>query len=183
MPFSRKPPSLKARALQALALREHSRSELRRKLLRPVRQRPGAGSPPAQGGEPGEPTEPGPATNPHSTSAEVDALLDELQAQGLLSAERFIESRVHARAARFGNRRIQAELAQHGLQLDAQSAQALRASELDRARAVWERRYGCAPSDTPPQPAERARQMRFLAARGFSPEVIRRVVKGGLEEE
>ena len=85
MPFSRKPPSLKARALQALALREHSRSELRRKLLRPVRQRPGAGSPPAQGGEPGGPTEPGPATNPHSTSAEVDALLDELQAQGLRS--------------------------------------------------------------------------------------------------
>lgn len=183
MPFSRKPPSLKARALQALALREHSRSELRRKLLRPVRQRPGAGSPPAQGGEPGGPTEPGPATNTHSTSAEVDALLDELQAQGLLSAERFIESRVHARAARFGNRRIQAELAQHGLQLDAQSAQALRASELDRARAVWERRYGGAPSDPPPPPAERARQMRFLAARGFSPEVIRRVVKGGLEEE
>ena len=183
MPFSRKPPSLKARALQALALREHSRSELRRKLLRPVRQRPGAGSPPAQGGEPGGPTEPGPPTNPHSTSAEVDALLDELQAQGLLSAERFIESRVHARAARFGNRRIQAELAQHGLQLDAQSAQALRASELDRARAVWERRYGGAPSDPPPPPAERARQMRFLAARGFSPEVIRRVVKGGLEEE
>ena len=183
MPFSRKPPSLKARALQALALREHSRSELRRKLLRPVRQRPGAGSPPAPGGEPGGPTEPGPATNPHSTSAEVDALLDELQAQGLLSAERFIESRVHARAARFGNRRIQAELAQHGLQLDAQSAQALRASELDRARTVWARRYGSAPSDTPPQPAERARQMRFLAARGFSPEVIRRVVKGGLEEE
>lgn len=180
MPFSRKPPSLKARALQALALREHSRSELRRKLLRPVRARPGACGSRAQPGRPGEP---GPATNPQSTPAEVDALLDELQAQGLLSTERFIESRVHARAARFGNRRIQAELAQHGLQLDAPSAQALRASELERARAVWARRYGAPPSDSPLQPAERARQMRFLAARGFSPEVIRRVVKGGLEEE
>lgn len=183
MPFSRKPPSLRARALQALALREHSRSELRRKLLRPVRPRPGACSPPAPGGEPGGPTEPGPAINPHSTSAEVDALLDELQAQGLLNEDRFIESRVHARSARFGNRRIQAELAQHGLELDAQTAQSLRHSELERARQVWVRRFGAQEAERPPQPADIARQMRFLAARGFSPEVIRRVIKGSRHDD
>ncbi|MEY2592963.1 MAG: regulatory protein RecX [Betaproteobacteria bacterium] len=188
MPIKRQPLSLKARALQALALREHSASELRRKLLRtPRRPRPQAGDagPPAAAPA----TEADTETDRASAAAEVDALLQELQAQGLLSPERFIESRVHARSARFGNRRIQAELAQHGLQLDPDTAQALRASELERARAVWARRYAPASSPAPVPPptpvpaAEVARQMRFLAARGFSPEVIRRVVKGSPDED
>ena len=200
MPIKRQPLSLKARALQALALREHSASELRRKLLRTPRW------PRHQAGDAGPPAAApvaAPAAAPAneadikadteadraSAAAEVDALLQELQAQGLLSPERFIESRVHARSARFGNRRIQAELAQHGLQLDPDTAQALRASELERARAVWARRYAPASSPAPVPPptpvpaAEVARQMRFLAARGFSPEVIRRVVKGSPDED
>ncbi len=167
MPFARKPPSLKARALQALALREHSRSELRQKLLRPPRLA----------------TQPEDGADAPSRAAEVDALLDELQAQGLLNEDRFIESRVHARSARFGNRRIQAELAQHGLELDAQTAQSLRQSELERARQVWVRRFGAHEAEHPPQPADIARQMRFLAARGFSPEVIRRVIKGSRHDD
>lgn len=196
MPTKRQPLSLKARALQALALREHSASELRRKLLRtPRRPRPQAGD----AGPPAAAPAAAPATEADieadteadraSAAAEVDALLQELQAQGLLSPERFIESRVHARSARFGNRRIQAELAQHGLQLDPDTAQALRASELERARAVWARRYAPASSPAPVPPptpvpaAEVARQMRFLAARGFSPDVIRRVVKGSPDED
>ncbi len=194
MPLPRKPLSLKAKALQALALREHSRSELRQKLLRHPPQtgaRPkalGAGS-----GADRVDTSVDACQSPEvehgaaaerltARAAEVDALLDELQAQGLLSIERFIESRVHARASRFGNRRIQAELAQHGLRLDTDTAQELRRTEFERAQAVWARRFG-APGDTPPAAADVARQMRFLAARGFSPEVIRRVVKGGSSEE
>ncbi|MFZ9433475.1 MAG: regulatory protein RecX [Burkholderiaceae bacterium] len=149
-------PSLKARALQALALREQSRAELRRKLLR-IKSGSGEGAA---------------AVDP----AEVDRLLDELEAQGLLSKDRFIESRVQARAARFGNRRIQAELGQHGLALDAETAAELRRTEHARARAVWARKFG----DTPAlDGADRARQMRFLTARGFSADVIKRVVKGG----
>ena len=192
MPIKRQPLSLKARALQALALREHSASELRRKLLRtPRRPRPQAGDagPPAAAPANEADIKADTEADRASAAAEVDALLQELQAQGLLSPERFIESRVHARSARFGNRRIQAELAQHGLQLDPDTAQALRASELERARAVWARRYAPASSPAPVPPptpvpaAEVARQMRFLAARGFSPEVIRRVVKGSPDED
>ncbi|XUT91509.1 RecX family transcriptional regulator [Ottowia caeni] len=37
--------------------------------------------------------------------------------------------------------------------------------------------------DGPADPAERARQMRFLAARGFSAEVVRRVMRGGFDDE
>ena len=141
--------SLRARALQALALREHSRSELRRKLLRKLQES-------------------------EEEVESLDRLLDELQAQGLLSEARFIESRIHVRSPRFGNRRIQAELAQHGLQLDEASAEQLRQSELARALAVWQRKFGAVAES----PAERAKQMRFLSGRGFSAETIRRVVQG-----
>jgi len=47
-----------------------------------------------------------------------------------------------------------------------------RADELERARAILARKYR-APADTP---EERARRARFLQSRGFSTEVIRRLV-------
>ena len=105
--------------------------------------------------------------------AEVEALLDWLEANRFLSAERFAESRVHAREARFGNRRIRAELAQHGVALSPEVAQALAESELHRAAAVRERRF----QEAPKEAAERAAQARDLAGRGFSPEVIQRVLR------
>lgn len=141
--------SLKGRALKYLAAREHSRAELLRKLA------------------------------PHAEEpAEVERVLDELEARGLLSAERFVESLLHRRAARFGTARLRQELQQHKLPADAvaQAVEALRGTELERARAVWQRRFGGEPAA---DAAERARQMRFLTARGFSSEVIRRVVRGG----
>ena len=70
------------------------------------------------------------------------------------------------------------ELAQHGLALDAEQAAQLRTTELERARALWQRRFGSPATD----PAGRAKQMRFLAGRGFSGETIRRVVQG-LDED
>jgi regulatory protein len=159
------PLSLRARALQWLSQREHSRLELRRKLLRAARRRDAAAA--AEGDET---TNPGP---------EIDALLDWLAANRYLSEARFVESRVHARSARFGSRRIVQELAQHGAELDADTAEQLKASELGRARAVWQRKFGAAPAaDT----AARAKQTRFLAGRGFSAEVIRRVIRGADED-
>jgi regulatory protein len=67
-----------------------------------------------------------------------------------------------------------AELAQHGLALPADAAQALRGSELERAAAVHARRFADPPADA----AERARQSRFLVARGFAPETVHRLMKG-----
>jgi regulatory protein len=150
--MKRPPPSLQARALGWLAQREQSRSELRRKLLRAALQ---AEAEPAD-----------------DITEQVERLLDTLQAQGLLSEERFVESRVRVRAPGLGTRRIQMELARHGLKLSAQPLQQLRDSELQRATQLWQRRFGTVPKDA----RERARQMRFLAGRGFSGEVIRRVL-------
>ena len=163
--------SLKGRALQLLAQRDQSRLELRAKLLRhaaaEARAR-AAEADPSGAGDTGEEGDEGDRRH-----AEVEALLDWLEANRYLSAERFAESRVHAREARFGNRRIRAELAQHGVALSPEVSQALAESELQRAAAVRERRFQEPPRDA----AERAAQARFLAGRGFSPEVIQRVLR------
>jgi regulatory protein len=104
-----------------------------------------------------------------------------LTAHGYLSQERFVESRVNARQSRFGNLRITRELQQHGAALDADAQQALRASEYDRARDVWQRKYGA--SGPPQDAATRVRQMRFLTGRGFSTDVIRRVLRAPTHED
>jgi regulatory protein len=153
------PRSLKARALQWLAQREHSRAEMQRKLL------PHARALAAQAE-----ADVGDAADPMARVVEV---LDWLEANRYLSQRRFVESRIHLRAARHGNLRIQQELAQHGLALDADAAQSLKASELDRAREVWSRKFDAPAADA----AGRARQARFLTGRGFSAETVRRVLR------
>lgn len=192
--------SLKARALQWLAQREQSRAELRRRLLpfavaeTVAEQASGAEPEPEPEFEPG--SEPVPASRPRSRSESlirkapadftaggpsglsaiqrVEAVLDWLEAHRFQSQTRFVESRVHARSARFGNLRIRHELRQHELGLPDEAAQALAETELERAGTVRERRFGAVP---PASAADRARQSRFLAGRGFSPEVIGRVMR------
>ena len=166
----RGPQSLKARALQWLAQREHSRVELRRKLLRLARQQATEVAKLAGGDGEGEGD-----GKPVDAAAAVDGLLDWLVANRYLSDARFVESRVNARTARYGNLRIRQELSQHGAALDAATAERLQGSEMARAQALWTRRYGATPAR---DANERARQMRFLAGRGFSADVIRRVVRG-----
>ena len=183
------------RALQWLAQREHSPVELRGKLMR-LAQRAAAAdraaaaelADPHDGAQDSAPADgardaaldrefdddPG-ASAAQSTSADVDAVMAWLIAHGYLSQQRFAESRVHARQGRFGNLRITRELQQHGVKLDAEAQQALRASEYERASDVWQRKYGSA--GLPQDAAARVRQMRFLAGRGFSPAVIRRVLR------
>jgi len=156
------PRSLKARALQWLAQREHSRAEMQRKLLPHARALAAQGE--ADGGDIGD------AADPMVRVAEV---LDWLEANRYLSQQRFVESRIHVRAARHGNLRIQQELAQHGLALDPDAAQSLKASEIDRARDVWSRKFDTPAADA----AGRARQARFLTGRGFSAETVRRVLR------
>lgn len=102
--------------------------------------------------------------------------LDELQAKGFINEQRVIESVLYRRAAKLGTARIKQELQGKGLEPQAVSAAlaGLQASEHERALAVWQKKFGTAAVDG----ADAARQMRFLAARGFNAEVIRRVVAG-----
>jgi regulatory protein len=166
---ARSPRSLKARAIQLLAQREHSRLELRRKLL----PHAAAADVSARSADSGEAPDPADDEGAASVQARLDALLDWLETNHYLSQQRFVESRVHARAARFGNLRIRQELAQHQVGLPADVESSLRDTELDRARAVWRARFSGRPADA----AERAKQARFLAGRGFGGDVIHRVLR------
>jgi regulatory protein len=112
---------------------------------------------------------------------ELARVLDELQAKGFIDEQRVIDSVVHRRASRLGTARIRHEL--QGKGLDAQTVQLavaqLQTTELERAREVWRKKFREPASDT----ASRAKQMRFLASRGFGAEAIRRVVAGADEDE
>ena len=101
--------------------------------------------------------------------------LDELQAKGFISEQRVIESVLHRRADKLGTARIKQELLGKGLDPEAvaQALAGLQASERQRALEVWRKKFGEPPADA--QAA--ARQMRFLASRGFGADAIRRVVK------
>ena len=155
--------SLKSRALQLLAQRDQSRLELRRKLLRHA----------ARDVDAREAADHDDDAATAAAADQVKALLDWLEAHRFLSGERFVESRVHAREVRFGNLRIRSELAQHDLALPPELAAHLAETEWARASALRERRFARAPRDA----AERAAQSRFLAARGFSPELVHRLMR------
>jgi regulatory protein len=106
---------------------------------------------------------------------DLDAVLATLKKEGLLSDHRFAESLAHRRAERYGVRRIQLEFEQHGLsaQVVSEQVKVLDETERERCRNVWLKKFGKVPHDL----AERARQSRFLFARGFSAETVRQVLK------
>ena len=137
--------SLKGRALRLLAGREYSRSELERKLA-------------AHEQEPGQ----------------LRQALDDLQAKGFIDEQRVVDSLVHRRAGRLGSGRIRHELQAKGVDAAkvAEAVAALKASEVERAREVWQKKFGQPAADA----AERARQCRFLLARGFDMEAVRKVL-------
>ncbi len=168
-----KPPglSLRGRALAALAQREHSRTELRRKLMAAL-QRAERNARLAAAGQSEPADEPDPTEQRDSHATQVDALLDALSTEGWLSEARYIDSRLRTRAPRLGARRLQAELGQHGLAPSGEVWAEVQATETDRALALLQRRFGDAP---PPDDKERARRIRFLVSRGFSTELALRL--------
>jgi len=107
---------------------------------------------------------------------QLEGILNELQGKGFISDERVVESVLHRRATKLGTGRIRQELQGKGLAPDlvAQAVAGLRSTELERAREIWRRKFGAPPADA----AERGKQTRFLAARGFGGDVIRRVLAG-----
>jgi regulatory protein len=147
----RREPSLRERALRLLARREHSRAELARKLAAHAR----AGD-------------------------DLEALLEDLTRRKLLSDDRYAESRAHVLSRKYGAARIAHELRAKGLDkgLAEQASLAARATEVERAREVWHRKFRL----TPRTREERAKQMRFLQSRGFSFDAIRAVVSGAEED-
>ncbi|MEG0821455.1 MAG: recombination regulator RecX [Burkholderiaceae bacterium] len=144
------PRSLMSRAVAMLARREHSRIELARKLKRYL--------------------------EPEQEAAELEQVLDELERRQLLSDARYASAVVRSRSARYGDARLRQELKASGVNASevAAAVESLHGTEIERARAVWQRRY----SDRPTTREDHAKQARFLQARGFSLDTIRRVLGG-----
>ncbi|MBE0627633.1 MAG: recombination regulator RecX [Burkholderiales bacterium] len=116
--------------------------------------------------------------SPHSESPQqVEQLLDALVARGWLSEARFAESRANTLSRKFGSRKIEYDLRSRGVSDEVVERSVLQAriSELENCRSAWQRKFGTLPQNA----AERGRQMRFLAGRGFSAEVVRQVLKAG----
>jgi regulatory protein len=130
-------------------MREHSRVELARKL--------------AAHAEPED---------------DLDALLNELEAQGWLSDERAAQGLVRRRSDRLGAARVRQELQAKGLPAEviAQALMGLGESEVHRATEVWRRKFSQAPTDA----TARAKQMRFLMARGFGAATASAVLKAAV---
>ena len=139
---------LRQQALSALARREYSRIELERKLGRKA-----------------------------ESSEDLKALLDEFEANGWLSDERFATSGARHKQGRFSQRYIVEDLKQKGVGGDTARAavDALEQDDYATARALWLQKFGKAPADQ----KEKARQVRFLQSRGFALGVVFRILKEG----
>jgi regulatory protein len=140
------PRSLKARAVGYLARREYPRAELREKLL-------------AIG----------------AARDEVDAVLDELAAEGYLSDERYAHAVVRQKSGGYSKRAIAGTLKAMGVAGDA-ATEALAANAIDDQDALvalWRRRFSHAPADD----REKARQIRFLQSRGFALSAIFKLLR------
>ena len=76
--------------------------------------------------------------------------------------------------SRYGSLRVANDLRSKGIggELATTTLAALKATEAERAQALWQQKFGDAPTDA----NERARQMRFLQARGFASDLIRKTV-------
>lgn len=146
--------NLKARALQYLARREYSRAELAAKL-----------KPYAQLEDDFEQLQP----------VDLNGLLDDLTKRGYLSDERAAAQFLHCKRQRLGTQRIFHELRQKGIseELIDEAMPALKETELEAARGVWQRKFGTLPTDA----REKSKQMRFMQSRGFGFDVIFKVLQ------
>ena len=142
-----KAPSVKVRAVSLLAQREYSRQELTDKL-----------------------------TAAQASPEEVEQALAQLEAKGLVDDARVVETLVNRRSGKLGASRLRQELQAKGVspELVAETMAGLKGTELARAQAVWQKKFGQLAATS----AERNKQARFLASRGFSGDVVRQVVAG-----
>lgn len=137
--------TLRERALRLLAKSEQTRAGLARKLAR------------------------------HGAEDEIEALLGQLEATGLLSDARYAETFVASRTSRYGAAKIKQALRAKGVddQVINEHLQPDRDAEYATARELWLRKFGESPADA----REYARQMRFLLSRGFTGDVVKKILK------
>jgi regulatory protein len=108
-------------------------------------------------------------------AAAVDAALAELAALGYLCDARYAHAIVRRRRGDYARRLIEETLKQKGVE-PTSAKEALADIAVDDAQtlaSLWQRRFGRPPDDE----REKARQVRFLQARGFALSAILRLLR------
>jgi regulatory protein len=115
------------------------------------------------------------------TPEEIDAALARLQQDGLVSDARFTEAFVNSRHRRGqGPAKVRAELQQRGVAGELITAVLASVDWQGAAHAAREKKFG---PEIPDNFAAKARQARFLQARGFTAEQISTALAGGWEQD
>jgi regulatory protein len=135
-------------AIYSLAMREHSRLEIKNKLKK----------------------------KDFSENVDIDVLLDELEDNNYLNEERFTESFIRYRSSRGqGPVKISSELKMRGI-TTVQIDTAMQNAEIDwykHASDQREKKFGL---ELPLEFKEKSRQMRFLQGRGFNHDMINQAI-------
>lgn len=112
---------------------------------------------------------------------DVEEILNELTTQGWLSDFRAAEQIVRLRRNRFGIQRIAYELRQKGINEDLINdvLPQMKDTELEAAHNIWQRKFGVPPVDS----KEKAKQIRFMQSRGFTVDIIFKVLRDTIDAE
>jgi regulatory protein len=139
-------------AMNILARREHSRAELKQKLL-----------------------------ERDFAAAEIDTVIENLASRNLQSDKRFTEAYVIMRTNRgYGPLRIEAELRERGI--GQELAQKFIEPHADKwfelASKAHRKKFGTGKGRNSKDFAQQAKEMRYLQYKGFGTEQIRKAIKG-----
>lgn len=112
---------------------------------------------------------------------DIEALIADFKTRGWLSDARYAEQMVHARQSKFGSARVAHELREKGVDdaLVAEAVASLQGSEVERASEVWRKKFKTSPATR----EEWAKQARFLQSRGFTFDVIKKILSRHAEND
>lgn len=146
--------SIRNKALQLLGRRDHSKKELQQKLS---------------------------LAFPDSPTEEIENVLLDFIELGWVSDARFAEQWVYFRSQRYGQQRLKHELHEKGIdsEIIAQVLAEISDAEEINARTLWQKKFIAPPRNL----AERSKQLRYLANKGFSLSIVYRVVGDTFDEE
>lgn len=108
------------------------------------------------------------------TVEDIAKAVEWCEAEGWLNEARFAEETARRLGNKYGASRITQTLKQKGVPdaVAAEAVQAMRETEVSRAREVLMRKFG----ETPADAEARAKQIRYMQARGFGYDTIKKAI-------
>ena len=111
----------------------------------------------------------------------IKRLLDEMVAKKFINEERYIENFIYTKSKKFGSQKVK-YLLQNKVNDQSLVNQIYAESQIDEfklAQQIWQRKFASPATES----KERAKQIRFMLSRGFSLELILKLMAITLEDE